>query len=60
MQLGLAIQLYHLCSSKNLLNILREHRFCADYKEVIKFERCAAITTNKDLFIPPRSLQCVE
>ncbi|EFX70977.1 hypothetical protein DAPPUDRAFT_327643 [Daphnia pulex] len=55
-KLSLAVQLHHLYSSKNIINILHQHGFCASYDEVLMFERCAAITTNTELNIQPNSV----
>jgi hypothetical protein len=47
-----------LYSSKNLINILYQHGFCASHDEVltVMFEKCAAITTNTELNIQPNSV----
>ena len=43
LQIGLAVQLHHHFQSKFLIETLHKHGFCSSYKEVIKFERSAAM-----------------
>lgn len=49
------MQLHLLYSSKGLIDILHKHGFCASYTEVLKFERCAAITSKTDLNLTNKS-----
>ena len=42
LQLGLELQVHHLHSSKNLINILSSFGYCVPYNEVILFEKNAA------------------
>ena len=49
LQIGLAVQLHHHFGSRFLIESLHEHGFCSSYKEVQKFERCAAVAQNADI-----------
>ena len=42
LQLGLAVQIHHLCRSKFIVEILHEMGFCSSYTEVIRFEKNVA------------------
>ena len=42
LQLGLAVQIHHLCRSKFIVESLHEMGFCSSYTEVIRFEQNVA------------------
>ena len=49
LQIGLSIQMHHHFRSKYLIETLNSLGFCSSYKEVLSFERNAAMTTGVDL-----------
>jgi hypothetical protein len=49
LQLGLGIQLHHHFSSKFLIDTLHKYGFCCSYKEVVTYERSAAVAQGTDL-----------
>ena len=61
LQLGLGVQLHHHFASRFLLDTLYQHGFTSSYSEVLKYERCAAISAGIDIpgFLQGHFLQYV-
>ena len=52
LQIALGIELHHCCGSKFLVDSLNKLGFCSSYAEVMKFEKCAAVSHGYDIPIP--------
>lgn len=50
LQIGLAVQLHHMYGSRYLIDHLSSLGFCSGYKEVKRYEQCAATTQLTDIF----------
>ena len=49
LQVGLAVQIHHLCRSKFIVETLHKMGFCSSYAEVIRFEKNAADCVELDV-----------
>ena len=47
LQIGLAVQMHHHFASRFLVDTLNKLGFCSSYSEVLRFEKCAAVSENQ-------------
>jgi hypothetical protein len=47
LQIGLAVLMHHHFSSRFIIDTLNKLGFCSSYSEVLRFEKCAAVSENQ-------------